>query len=335
MASHVFLTIFVHVFAAFSLVFCPLILSLGWLLPVEWCFWIAVTLLSASVSALWMYRLQQPNDSQLDAFFGDSWPNRAVCHRGAAGDAPENTLVAFREARKNGATFVEFDVALTKDKAPVIFHDDTVDRTTDATGALKDLTLDEVLKLNAAAKDPLRDKFPHASIPTLEEATVECLGLGMNIFFDVKDWSTEMVNALTALFQRHTELYQKGMVCSFFPMLSYKIRRQDPAILTALTTCTTTVQYGFGCDVTGPIWKRYPCILADYLLVWCQSAWLWILCGNAATLLDKKIVTEGTVDYWAQRGIKTVVWTVNDNTEKEYFHKCLKCGIITDNVKSS
>ena len=39
-----------------------------------------------------------------------------------------------------------------------------------------------------------------------------------------------------------------------------------------------------------------------------------------------------TVDYWNQRGIQTVVWTVNEPVEKEYFHKSLECGVISDSV---
>ncbi|XP_022110907.1 glycerophosphodiester phosphodiesterase 1-like isoform X3 [Acanthaster planci] len=304
MRLQVYLSCLVNFFTAFSLIFCPSLMTCGWLISVAWCFWIAVTLLIASVISLLMFRLQRPNDRQIEAFFGNDWPSVSICHRGGAAEAPENTTFAFREANKNGSKFVEFDVGLTKDGVPVLLHDDSVDRTTNGTGALKNLTLAEVLKLNAAAKHPLREKFPQASIPTLEEATVECLSLGLNIFFDVKDWSTE-------------------------------VRRQDPAILTALTTCTNLIQFEFGCDMTGPLWKRSLCILGDYLLLWSQSAWLWILCGNAATLLDKKIVTENIVDYWAQRGTKTVVWTVNDKIEKEYFHRCLQCGVITDSVQAS
>ncbi|XP_022110906.1 glycerophosphodiester phosphodiesterase 1-like isoform X2 [Acanthaster planci] len=292
MRLQVYLSCLVNFFTAFSLIFCPSLMTCGWLISVAWCFWIAVTLLIASVISLLMFRLQRPNDRQIEAFFGNDWPSVSICHRGGAAEAPENTTFAFREANKNGSKFVEFDVGLTKDGVPVLLHDDSVDRTTNGTGALKNLTLAEVLKLNAAAKHPLREKFPQASIPTLEEATVECLSLGLNIFFDVKDWSTEMVNAITELFQRHSELYERGMVCSFFPLLPYKVRRQDPAILTALTTCTNLIQFEFGCDMTGPLWKRSLCILGDYLLLWSQSAWLWILCGNAATLLDKKIVTD-------------------------------------------
>ena len=63
-------------------------------------------------------------------------PGRIVAHRGASRVAPENTLAAFREAAAQGARWIEFDVSLLGDGTPVIFHDPTLDRCTDATGPL-------------------------------------------------------------------------------------------------------------------------------------------------------------------------------------------------------
>lgn len=55
------------------------------------------------------------------------------------------------QAKENGADGIEFDLVFTKDGVPIVFHDDTVDRTTDGTGAISDMTYEEVRKLNAAA----------------------------------------------------------------------------------------------------------------------------------------------------------------------------------------
>ncbi|HEY6042485.1 MAG TPA: glycerophosphodiester phosphodiesterase family protein, partial [Anaerolineae bacterium] len=59
-------------------------------------------------------------------------------HRGASAVAPENTLVAFRRALELGADGFEFDVTLTRDHVPIIIHDDTLDRTTNGKGNVKD-----------------------------------------------------------------------------------------------------------------------------------------------------------------------------------------------------
>ncbi len=55
---------------------------------------------------------------------------RVIGHRGAAASAPENTLAGLRAAAALGATWVEFDVMLTKDRVPVLFHDDNLRRIT-------------------------------------------------------------------------------------------------------------------------------------------------------------------------------------------------------------
>ena len=67
-----------------------------------------------------------------------------VAHRGAGLDAPENTLESLRLCKKKGAKCVEFDVALTLDNVAVVFHDDTVDRVSDKTGHIDQMTFDQV-----------------------------------------------------------------------------------------------------------------------------------------------------------------------------------------------
>jgi glycerophosphoryl diester phosphodiesterase len=77
---------------------------------------------------------------------------RNIAHRGASGAFPENTLAAFRSAIEAGAEMCELDVQLTRDRAVVVMHDDTVDRTTDGHGAVGDFTLAELKRLDAGAR---------------------------------------------------------------------------------------------------------------------------------------------------------------------------------------
>ena len=65
-------------------------------------------------------------------------------HRGASGDYPENTLIAFKEGIRCGGTGLEFDVHQTKDGELVVIHDEDVERTMQGKGLIKDLTLDEI-----------------------------------------------------------------------------------------------------------------------------------------------------------------------------------------------
>lgn len=83
-----------------------------------------------------------------------------VGHRGAAGLEPENTLRAIQRALDMGLRAVEIDVRMSRDGFPVVIHDDSVDRTTNGSGRVSDLTLKELRKLDAGKgeKIPLLDE---------------------------------------------------------------------------------------------------------------------------------------------------------------------------------
>lgn len=83
-----------------------------------------------------------------DAFFAGSLPRR-FGHRGAAGTHPENTLPSFRAALERGARAFELDVHRSADGEIVVFHDDTLDRTTDGAGPVRGRTLEELKRLDA------------------------------------------------------------------------------------------------------------------------------------------------------------------------------------------
>ncbi|KMJ59996.1 hypothetical protein AB685_03905 [Bacillus sp. LL01] len=88
-------------------------------------------------------------------------------HRGSAGTHPENTMISFDQAYKDGADGIELDVQLSKDGIPVVIHDEKVNRTTDGKGFVQDMSLTELKKLNAVHK--FKKQYKHAEIPTLEE----------------------------------------------------------------------------------------------------------------------------------------------------------------------
>lgn len=83
-------------------------------------------------------------------------------HRGLQVKFAENSLEGFRYAAKHGAEGVEFDVHMTKDKVPVVMHDEEIDRTTDGSGYIKDYTLNEIRKFHLKNGEPvpmLRELF--------------------------------------------------------------------------------------------------------------------------------------------------------------------------------
>lgn len=89
-----------------------------------------------------------------------------LAHRGASGHAPENTLEAFRLAMEMGADGFELDVHMSADGELIVIHDETVDRTTDGTGYVKDMTLAQLKQLDACKG---MEKYRGAKIPTLGE----------------------------------------------------------------------------------------------------------------------------------------------------------------------
>ena len=93
-----------------------------------------------------------------------------IAHRGAHQWLPEDTMPAIEKAVELGVDFVELDVRFTSDGVPVLMHDTTVNRTTDGHGLVRDLTLAEIKRLDAAGAPEWRGKFHDLRVPTLEEA---------------------------------------------------------------------------------------------------------------------------------------------------------------------
>lgn len=91
----------------------------------------------------------------------------SIAHRGASAYAPENTMAAFEKAVEMGADYIEVDVQMSRDGVPVIFHDDTLERTTNGEGSLSVYTLEELKSLDAGSW--FDKEFAGETIPTLDE----------------------------------------------------------------------------------------------------------------------------------------------------------------------
>lgn len=112
-------------------------------------------------------------------------PNlRAVNHRGYNTIAPENTLSAFRLSAEMGFKWVELDVQWTSDGVPVILHDATIGRTSNGTGAIKDLSLAEVKQYDFGSWKS--EEYAGEQIPTFEEALLCCKWAGLKIYVEIK-----------------------------------------------------------------------------------------------------------------------------------------------------
>lgn len=104
-------------------------------------------------------------------------------HRGASGHAPENTLPAFKMAADMGADGVELDIQLTKDGEIVICHDETIDRTSNGAGWLKDFTFAELRALDFSNGNAA---YEGVKIPTMEEVFDLLAPTGLTINIELK-----------------------------------------------------------------------------------------------------------------------------------------------------
>ena len=108
-------------------------------------------------------------------------PTRGICaYRGASNTYPENTRAAFLEAIRLGAHMIEMDVCFTKDRQIVLMHDVTVDRTTNGSGTVSELTLEEIKRLDAGSWKS--SEFEGEEVPTLEEVLQI---MPINIWIDI------------------------------------------------------------------------------------------------------------------------------------------------------
>ncbi|WP_396020104.1 MULTISPECIES: glycerophosphodiester phosphodiesterase [unclassified Bacillus (in: firmicutes)] len=114
-----------------------------------------------------------------------------VAHRGASGYAPEHTIPAYQMGEQMKGDYIEIDLQMTKDGRLIAMHDEKVDRTTNGTGLVKDLTLAEIKKLDAGTW--FNEKYPQLAkevyegvkVPTLEEVFKK-FGKNANYYIETK-----------------------------------------------------------------------------------------------------------------------------------------------------
>lgn len=120
----------------------------------------------------------------------DDWPRPLVIgHRGASAHAPENTMAAFELAIDHRADAIEFDVKLTSDNQVVVIHDTKVDRTTNGTGKVANMTLSDLQNLDAGYK--YSNKFKGERIPSLKNV-FESFGKQILMNVELTNYSTPL-----------------------------------------------------------------------------------------------------------------------------------------------
>lgn len=153
-------------------------------------------------------------------------PERGLCaHRGAMATHPENTVSAFREAIRCGAHMIELDVWLTKDSKLVVIHDSTVDRTTNGTGKIAELTFEEIRRLDAGSWKSAR--FEGQRVPSLEEALSM---MPVNVWLNVHlKGGEELGREVAKVILNQNRLHQAFLACT--ASAAQGAKSVDPGIL--------------------------------------------------------------------------------------------------------
>ena len=270
----------------------------------------------------------------MSAFFARFSGSGYVCaHRGARSIAPENTLMALEQARQCGADLWETDIQLTSDGVPVIFHDDTLERTTDIAAVeefrgrspwrLADFSCEELQRLDAGSWFLTADPFGTLAsgelgeadaprirtqkIPRLNEVLHYCRRHDFPVNLEIKDQSAcvrDDVVVTTVMDQvNESGIGNLVLVSSFNHDYLRLIKQLNPEIATA-----ALVEY------------RHPDNLINYLKDLAVEAY-----HPDHQLTDAALIRQLTAS-----GIRTNLWTVNDVERARYFIEAGATFICSD-----
>jgi glycerophosphoryl diester phosphodiesterase len=161
-------------------------------------------------------------------------PLMIFSHRGDSINYPENTIPAFREAIRQGATGLELDVHLSKDDCPIVIHDEYLTRTTNGKGLVKNHTVKQLKKLSAGRW--FHPRFHHIKIPTLEEVLVKAKSYPILINVEMKNLfmpSNNLEQEIIKIIHKH-EMAERVILSSFNPKSIERARSIDSEIQTGL-----------------------------------------------------------------------------------------------------
>jgi len=233
-----------------------------------------------------------------------------IGHRGAKAYAPENTLASFKKALELGCDMVEFDIRITKDKYPVVIHDNSLRRLTKGIGKINQLTLVEVKKLKIKKIE---------TIPTLGEV-LEVIEnkLGLNIEIKVKGSAQIVVQTL----RDYKVDLDKVMISSNHPSEIKVVERLEPVITTALVfRATNAFSIWFVLDFLAILFLP----ITKYYISWVVRK------ANADYLnINHYFLNKKKVELFHSQGIKICAWTVNSQKKINYLKSLGIDGIITN-----
>lgn len=241
-------------------------------------------------------------------FKAQAWPSGALhlpsyqAHRGYwKSGLTENTLAAFRAAREKDAQMCELDVQITKDKIPVVFHDEDLRRLAGRTEKVADLFIHEIQKYTEA--------------PTLEEVLLDAGGTPFyNIELKSSDLLQSDLEAAIAAVIKKNQLQSRVMFSSFNPFALMRMARLLPQVPRALLVTLDS-------DSKNKIYLK--------------KMWLWPLTKAHMLNLHYKMVTPELSGSLKKHHIPFAVWTVNDPETAQRMFALGAQSVISDQIIQS
>ena len=207
---------------------------------------------------------------------------RGISHRGWTVTAPENTLPAFILSRKAGFRYVETDIRFTADGVAVLLHDETVDRTTDGSGAVGEMRLEQVRRLECGKMRGAA--YAGTGIPTLEEFLDLCVEWNLRPYLELKEGTKGQIEAVVG--QVHA--------CGLQETTRY------------ISTSPERLEYVIGAD---------PAADVGYLVVTPNEhsirTVLDLQTGSNTVFIDSSDFSEQTVSLCREAGVPLEVWVID------------------------
>lgn len=242
----------------------------------------------------------------------------SINHRGWY-QAPENTLSAYRESYNHGFKYVECDVQFTKDGVAVLLHDDTIDRTSDGSGAVSQLTYAELLQYDFSYddKDTVNDfsAYRGEKIPTFEEFIELCKELELHPYIEIKGSLTDaQAKQLLGIVEAANML--KGV-----SWLSFS----GDALARIADNCP-------GARLVWVLTDTYDAKIKQNNIPFAEAN---LMTGESEVVIDLyyTLVTQSIVDLLQSYNIPLEVWTVNDADKIRNLHPYVS-GVTSDSCNA-
>ena len=255
------------------------------------------------------------------SFFTQQDGVMVIAHQGGEWLRPSNTLVAFDHAMELGVDVLEMDIHQTQDGVIILMHDATVDRTTDGSGAIKEMSFDEIRALDAGYywTDDDGATYPYRGqgiqVPTLEELFQRYPDMRMNI--EIKQETPSMVRPFCQLIHDYN-MQDKLLVATFHKATVEEIHKNCPDVITSMVEPEIQLFFGLNAVYLGALFQAP------------GTAFQVPTTSSLPIIGEVDVITERFIRVAHSHNIQVHAWTINETAEMERLIALGVDGIITD-----